>query len=282
MLIKLPIPRLKDRQSEMESIASKMEAINEARIQKLIEIDEDRDHTLAWKATAAEPLKRSPELVALSAQMRLLVELIEEQKPLWRDSITLLRAAAVPDRPGGMGTDAYSLAINELNFLMAEAAQLAMTPEALQAAVDAAVLAEDWKRLHCLTVGRVDHLGQALPSANGLAGTPLDCLPLPGRDESEEIFYKCEVAKLRADAVMAQLSSGTAHPTPGGNLTIQTKIHVAKRDYENAVKQRERLRSKLTALERWEAFKDGIPALPDFDTKVKEAMARVKQTGLEA
>jgi|GEM_PF-6820260 len=280
MLIKLNINRLKDRQSEMEAIASKMDALNKVRVSKLIAINEDQDHTPAWKSTASEKLKQSPELAALDAQMRLLVAVIEEQKGLWRDSAGLLRDAAVPRRDQ-MGVDAYTTAMAELGFLLNEAAALSQNPAALQAALDSAVLREDWRAVYALTVGRIDPLGRALPSANGLYGTPLAVLPLPGRDESEEIFYGCEIAKLRRDAVMDSVNSGDTRPTDFGTLTTRTKLLAAKRDYEDTVKQRDRLRSKLSALERFELQKDGAPEQPTFDEQVKAAMARAKQTGLD-
>ena len=281
MLIKLPINRLKDRQGEMTSIADRMEKINDARIAKLIEINADKDHTLGWKSTAAEPLKNSPELVALNAQMRLLVAVIEEQKNLWRDSAALLRDAAVPRRDQ-MGTDTYGIAMSELNFFMSEAGQ--MSGEPLQAAVDAAALAEDWKRLHCLLVGKIDRFGHALTTYPGMDGTPLDCLPLPGRDESEAIFLGCELAKLRADGVMLCLSSGDLNPTADSSrtkLARNSSLISAQRKYDELVKQRDRLRSAMTALERWELLKNGAPKQPTFDEQVKAALSRAQHAGLD-
>lgn len=278
MLVKLAIPRLKDRQDEMESIASKMETLNKARVSKLIEINADDSRTLAWRSNAAEKLKSSPEITALNTQMRLLVAVIEEQRKLWRDSAGLLRDAAVPRRDQ-MGVDAYTTAMAELGFLLNEAAALSQNASALQSALDGAVLREDWRSVYALTVGRIDPLGRALPSVDGLYGTPLDCLPLPGRDESEEIFYGCELAALRSTAVMDSVNSGDTRPTDYGTLTTRTKILAAKRDHENAIKQRDLLRSKLTALERWRVFeKTGVDvdAVPSFEQGLEAAQKLYK------
>lgn len=275
MLIKLPLSRLKEKQSEMESIAKKMETINDARIKKLVEINADRDHTPAWKSTAAFPLTQSPELHALGSQMRLLSDVIEEQKGLWRDSVAMLRAAAVPERMSAVGTDAYGVSIAELNFMMSEAAQL--SGDALQAAVDSAVLAQDWRRLHCLTVGRVDRYGRALSNAPGIDGTPLDCLPLPGRDEAEEIFHGCELAKIRAEGVLLNLSSGDLNPTADSSavkLVRDSGLMGTKLKYAEMVKQRDRLRAVPSALERWELLKAGAPEEPTFEASVAAATAR--------
>ncbi len=256
MLIKLPLSGLKQHQDQMNSIADKMEGLNAARIAKLIEINADKDHTLGWKSTQTFPLTQSPELHALAVQMKLQAAVIDEQRKLWRDSVALLREAAVPDRKN-LGVNDYSLSINDLNFLMSESAALGGTPATLQNAVDAAVMAEDWKRLYCLTVGRIDGYGRALPSATGLDGTPLDCLPLPGRDESEEIFHVCDIAKIRCEAVMINLSSGDMNPTADSSstkLARESWLIVAQRKHADAIQQRDRLRAAPSALERWEMY----------------------------
>ena len=281
MLIKLNIDRLKDKQAEMTSIADRMETINETRIKQLIEINADQTRTLAWKSEAAEPLKNPPELAALNTQMQILVAVIEEQKNLWRDSAGLLRDAAVPRRDQ-MGVDAYTTAMAELGFLLNEAAALSQNASALQSALDSAVLREDWRSVYALTVGRIDPLGRALPSASGLSGTPLDCLPLPGRDESEAIFLQCELAKLRADAVMLCLSSGDTNPTADSSRTRlkrESSLINAQRKYDEAVKQRDRLRAAPTALERWVIFyKTGvdIDAVPSFEQGLEAAQKLYK------
>jgi hypothetical protein len=283
MLTKLPLNRLKDKKSEMISIADRMEKLNYDRLQKLVEINKDTEHTLAWKTTMAEPLTQSPELVALSSQIKLLVAVVEEQKGLWRDSATLLRDSAVPRRDQ-MGVDAYTTSLAELNFLLNEANALSQSDGALQVALDRAVLAEDWRSVYALTVGRIDKWGRALSSDTGLAGTPLNALPLPGRDESEEIFYQCDVQKIRAEGVMLCLSNRDMNPTADSSrtkLVRNSALLRAQKAYENMVQQRDRVRSKMTALERWELLKDGAPVEPTFDAQVKSAVARAKVSNLD-
>jgi hypothetical protein len=286
MLVKLSIPQLKAKLEEMTAIADKMEFLNGNRIKKIIEINTDRDHTSGWKATALAPLENSPELRALASQQKLLWDVIEEQRKIWQDSAGLLRAAVVPERPERMGVEAYGLAVAELNFLITEAAALSVNPEALQAAVDAAVLAENWRRLYALTLGRIDAQGLALTSTTSIGqviGTPLSALPLPGRDESDEIFFQCKLAKLRCEAVILQLEARDilSGPGRGWELSSKTTLAIANRDRANDIQQRDRLRAAPTALERWEIYKDGIPALPDFQKRVDEALERVRAIGSE-
>lgn len=286
MLIKLPLPGLKAKLEEMTSIADKMEVINGSRIKKIIEINADKDHTSGWKATALAPLENSPELRALNAQMKLLAAVIEEQKKIWQDSAGLLRAAAVPERPERMGSEAYGLAVAELNFLISEAAALSINPEALQAAVDAAVLAENWKRLYALTLGRIDAQGLALTTIGSMGqvlGTPLSALPLPGRDESDEIFFQCKLAKLRCEAVMLQMEAKDVLSGPGRawELNSKTALAIAKKHRADDIKQRDCMRAAPTALERWMLYKDGIPAEPDFQARLDEALAQIRAIGSE-
>ncbi|MDP2876406.1 MAG: hypothetical protein Q8O00_09505, partial [Holophaga sp.] len=130
-----------------------------------------------------------------------------------------------------------------------------------------------------LTAGRIDGYGRALSSANGLDGTPLSCLPLPGRDESEEIFHICDLAKIRCEAVMLNLSSGDMNPTSdssGTKLVRESELLGAKHKHAEAIKQRDRVRAAMSALERWEIFKNGAPEQPTFEAQVSAATARVR------
>lgn len=256
-LVKLPIDRLKDKRAEITALADRMEAINSARIAKIVAINTDHDHTQVWKARAIEPLHTAPELEALGAQVRMLWNVIVEQQALWRDSSILLRDVAVP-KASDLGSTAYTTAMAELSFLLAEASALAQNGEAYQAALDHAVLAEDWKAVYTLAIGRTDRFGRALPSESGLSGTPLDVLPLPGRDESEEIFHACELAKLRCDAVLSQVSSRDINATDGSAwlLGARTSMAIAERRYQGEVTHRNRLRAAPTALERWNLMKE--------------------------
>ena len=282
MIIKLPLNRLQDKQAEMTSIAGRMESINDARVAKLVEIQADQDHTTGWKATQVARYNNSPELDNLNSQMRLLIGVMDEQKVLWRDSAALLRDVAVPRRDA-MGVDTYTTSLAELGFLMNEAKALALDPDVLQRALDKAVATEDWRALYALTLGRIDNLGRALPSATGLTGTPLSVLPLPGRDESDAIFHQCDIQAIRARGVMLNLSSGDLDPTANSSpvhLARETALRVAERNYQDELKQRDRLRAAPSALERWELLKDGVPAQPTFEDQVKAARARAQATAL--
>lgn len=284
MLLKLSLSRLKDRQSDLEAIAKKMETINDARLARLVEINADRDHTLAWKTTMSQPLVESPELVALNAQARLITALMEEQKGLWRNSAFLLRSVAVPERTSPSGGEVYSSGMAELDFLLREADLLATDSAALQAALDGAVLAQDWRRVYAYTLGRIDAYGRALPSASGLLGTPLDCLALPERDDAEEVFFACDLARIRCEGVMLCLSSKDMNPTAlnsSTNLVRESSLAIARRTHDAAIKQRDRLRAAPSALERWELLKDGAPEQPTFDDQVAAAVERARHSNLE-
>jgi hypothetical protein len=276
MLIRLSHSQLQGKLSEIQSLANRMESINGARLAKIAEINKDTDHTMAWKAAALDPLRKSPELEALGAQVKLLEAVIKEQKTLWGDYAVMLRAAAVPER-SQVGSDSYVQSMTELQFLLSEAAALSVNPSALQAAVDAAMLAEDWRKLYTLTVGRIDKFGRALPSESGLTGTPLEYLAIPGMDEAAEIFHKCELEFLRARAVILQHSAGDINNTGNGwKLGIDTQLHVEKKRHADFIKFLDQFRTKGSALERWELLKNGVPPEPTFAERVKAATDRVK------
>lgn len=249
----LTLQSLKNFRDSASQAVSRAEALAASRRTKINETMADKRLTAEGRFDKIGALLPGEDIRALVGQANAALDVIDEAKQGWRDRMAVLRNLARPTL-GASAEDQMGW-----NNALAESAALGGNPRALQAELDQAIQARDWRQVYALVLGRVDTTGRPLEAQGNSAfvGVPLEGLPLPGIEEAEEGFLAGDLLRLRTKRLDLELSLGAQEGPRNPDGTLQSLSLDSQRIrtpqvYEADKDRRTRIQRGATALERWQ------------------------------